>query len=89
MQTIKTSHHELPGHQRPPLRHQRIIRVTVPKPEVDRDQIERVTQRPADSMSHTTLRVVGLLIKGDQLRLRRAPCSARAGALAITQLRPR
>lgn len=70
MQTIKTSHHKLPGHQRPPLRHQRVIRVTVPKPEVDRDQIERVTQRPADSMSHTTLRVVGLLIKGDLSRLR-------------------
>ncbi|MCH1491184.1 MAG: AraC family transcriptional regulator [Luminiphilus sp.] len=68
---MQTLNNTLPRTYQPALpRNQRVIRVSVPKPEVDTEQIERVTQRSVDSMSHTTLRVVGLLIKGDLSRLR-------------------
>jgi AraC-like DNA-binding protein len=51
-------------------RTQRVIRVNVPKPEINQEQVQRVTQRPAASFSQTTLRVLSLLITGDLSRLR-------------------
>ncbi len=65
-------------HPQPPIeasrrhfsRSQRVIHVKAPKPEISQEQVQRITQRTAASFSHTTLRVLSLLIAGDLSRLR-------------------
>lgn len=49
---------------------QRVIRITPPKPDIDLQLVSRITQRPAETLSMTTLKVVNLLAKGDLSRLR-------------------
>jgi len=51
-------------------RSQRVIHVRAPEPEIHQEQVQRITQRTAASFSHTTLRVLSLLIAGDLSRLR-------------------
>jgi AraC-like DNA-binding protein len=47
-----------------------VIRITPPKPDIDLQLVSRITQRPAETLSMTTLKVVNLLAKGDLSRLR-------------------
>ena len=56
--------------RQPFTRAQRVIHVSAPKPAINQEQVQRVTQRSAVSFSHTTLRVLNLLITGDLSRLR-------------------
>jgi len=56
--------------RQPFTRAQRVIHVSAPKPDINQEQVQRVTQRSAVSFSHTTLRVLNLLITGDLSRLR-------------------
>jgi len=60
--------HEPSG--QPCSRNQRVIRVSIPKPEMNQEQVQRITQRSTASFSHTTLRVINLLMTGDLSRLR-------------------
>ena len=69
---------EIRKHPQPPVeisrrhfsRSKRVIHVKAPSPKINQEQVQRVTQRAAASFSHTTLRVLSLLIEGDLSRLR-------------------
>ena len=69
-------------------RSQRVIHVRAPKPEIHQEQVQRITHRTAASFSHTTLRVLRLLIAGDLSRLRPDLIAAELG-ISPTTLRRR
>ncbi len=66
-QTAVSAHLGNPEHR---YSRQRVIRITPPKPDIDFQLVSRITQRPAESLSMTTLKVVNLLARGDLSRLR-------------------
>ena len=70
---MENTRHSQPSNEasrQPFTRAQRVIHVSAPKPAINQEQVQRVTQRSAGSFSHTTLRVLNLLITGDLSRLR-------------------
>ena len=70
MENTRHSHPSTEAPRQPFTRAQRVIHVSAPKPAINQEQVQRVTQRSAVSFSHTTLRVLNLLITGDLSRLR-------------------
>ena len=70
MENTRHSHPSTEPPKQPFTRAQRVIHVSAPKPAINQEQVQRVTQRSAVSFSHTTLRVLNLLITGDLSRLR-------------------
>ena len=70
MENTRHSQPSTKAPRQPFTRAQRVIQVSAPKPAINQEQVQRVTQRSAVSFSHTTLRVLNLLITGDLSRLR-------------------
>ena len=70
MENTRHSQPSTKAPRQPFTRAQRVIHVSAPKPAINQEQVQRVTQRSAGSFSHTTLRVLNLLITGDLSRLR-------------------